>query len=150
MVSKISKPLIFLDADVIFAGSASRTQHGASLVVLRLGELTLLDCITSEQAVVEVERNLAAKLPSKLPEFRLLVSRCLRVVSDPELNDLPPWFGQADPKELPLLVTAVREGCSHLLTFNTRHYFPRGDVIKIQRPGKFLLSIRMLLSEIKI
>ena len=150
MASKISKPLIFIDADVIFAGSASRTQHGASLVVLRLGELTLLDCITSEQAVVEVERNLTAKLPSKLPEFRLLVSRCLRVVPDPEPEELQPWLGQADPKDLPLLVTATQNGCSHLLTFNTRHYFPKNDKIKIQRPGKFLLSIRMLLSEIRI
>lgn len=150
MVSKTTKPLIFLDADVIFAGSASRTQHGASLVILRLGELTLLDCITSEQAIIEVERNLAAKLPSKLPEFRLLVSRCLRVVQDPEPDELRAWFGQADPKDLPILVTAVREGCSHLLTFNTRHYFPKTNVIKIQRPGKFLLSIRMLLNQIKI
>ena len=149
------KPLIFLDADVIFAGSASSSQHGASLVVLRMGEITLLDCITSEQAITEVERNLAAKLPAKLPDFRLLVSRCLRVVPDPEPDDLLPWHGQADPKDLPLLVAARREGCSHLLTFNTRHYFPAIDIssskttIVVQRPGQFLLSVRTLLGQMK-
>lgn len=70
------KPLIFLDADVIFAGSASPSQHDASLVVLRMSEITLLDCITSEQAVTEVERNLAAKLPAKLPDFRKAAPIC--------------------------------------------------------------------------
>lgn len=144
---RMPKPLIFLDADVIFAGSASSSQHGASLVVLRMGEITLLDCITSEQAITEVERNLAAKLPAKLPDFRLLVSRCLRVVPDPEPDDLLPWHGQADPKDLPLLVVALREECSHLLTFNTRHYFPAIETIVVQPPGQFLLSVRTLLGQ---
>ena len=36
----MNKPIVFLDTDVIFAGTASPTQHGASHVVLRLGEIT--------------------------------------------------------------------------------------------------------------
>jgi hypothetical protein len=56
--------------------------------VLLMGEITLLDCITSEQAIVEVERDLGKKLPAKLPEFRLLVSRCLHVVGDPTPQEL--------------------------------------------------------------
>jgi len=78
-VVRIRKLTVFLDADVIFAGAASPSEHGASHVVLRMGEITLIECLTSQQAVTEVERNLADKLPAKLPELRLLVSRCLRV-----------------------------------------------------------------------
>lgn len=144
------KPVVFLDADVIFAGSASPSDHGASQIVLLLGEITLLDCITSEQAVIEVERNLATKLPAKLPEFRLLTNRSVRIVPDPEPDDLLPYSGQADPKDLPLLVAALRENSSHLLTFNLRHYFPTPDAIKVQRPGEFLQSIRRLLSQLSI
>ncbi len=143
----VHKPLVFLDADVIFAGSAAPSEHGASHVVLRMGEITLLKLITSQQAVSEVERNLRAKLPDKLPEFRLLVSRCLQVVPDPEPADLLPYVGQADSKDLPLLVAALREGCAYLLTFNVRHYFPTGSGVVIQRPGDFLLTIRGLLSQ---
>ncbi len=53
----MNKPVVFLDADVIFAGAAAPTEHGASHVILRLGEITLVDCITSTQVVTEVERN---------------------------------------------------------------------------------------------
>jgi hypothetical protein len=81
------KPIVFLDADVIFAGAASPTEHGASHVVLRLGEITLIECVTSTQAITEVERNLTDKLPSMLPELRLIISRSLQIV--PDLKDLP-------------------------------------------------------------
>ncbi len=145
--STVNKPVVFLDADVIFAGSAAPSEHGASHVVLRMGEITLLECLTSQQAVSEVERNLTAKLPNKLPEFRLLVSRCLRVVPDPTPADLLPHIGQADPKDLPLLVAALREDCTYLLTFNVRHYFPTAGTIVVQRPGEFLLTIRSLLGQ---
>jgi predicted nucleic acid-binding protein len=144
----MNKPLVFLDADVIFAGAAAPTEHGASHVVLRLGEITLIDCVTSTQAVTEVERNLAEKLPKKLPELRLLLSRCLRVVPDPTPQELIPYRGQADPKDLPILVAAVQQGCRFLLTFNTRHYSPVTDDITVQRPGDFLTTVRALLARL--
>lgn len=143
MAEKLS---VFLDADVIFAGSAARAEHGASHVVLQMGEITLLDCVTSQQAVVEVERNLAEKLPSKLPEFRLIVSRCLRVVPDPKPPNLAHFRGQADTEDLPIFVAALREGCSHLLTFNLRHFRPAHEQIQVQRPGDFVQSIRQHLT----
>ncbi len=52
----MKKPLVFLDADVIFAGAAAPTKHGASHVVLRLGEITLIECVTSTQVVTEEDR----------------------------------------------------------------------------------------------
>ncbi|OGO39767.1 MAG: hypothetical protein A2Z03_04230 [Chloroflexi bacterium RBG_16_56_8] len=135
-----------MDADVIFAGAASPSEHSASHVVLQMGEITLLDCITSEQAIVEVERNLSEKLPAKLPEFRLIVSRCLRVVPDPKPTDLVGLESQADPEDLPILVAALREGCAFLLTFNVRHFHPSGEEILVQRPGDFIGMARQRLS----
>ena len=137
---------MFVDADVLFAGSAAPSEHSASHVILQMGEITLLDCVTSQQAIAEVERNLAEKLPAKLPTFRLLVSRCLRVVSDPDASDLPPYTGQADSADLPILVAALREGCLYLVTFNTRHFHPASVAINIQRPGDFILTVRERLS----
>jgi hypothetical protein len=144
----MNKPVVFLDADVIFAGAAAPTEHGASHIVLRLGEITLLDCVTSTQAVTEVERNLAEKLPGKLPELRLILSRSLRVVPDPAPQDLTRYQGQADPKDLPILVAALQQGCRFLLTFNTRHYAPATDEIIVQRPGDFLKTVRTLLTQL--
>lgn len=145
MTTPPNKLRVFLDADVIFAGSASPQEHSASHVVLLMGEITLLDCITSQQAVTEVERNLSQKLPAKLPEFRLLVSRCLRIVEDPTLQELSTYLGQADPKDLPLLAAALREQADYFISFNVRHYFPTNNTIIVQRPGEFLRVVRQQL-----
>jgi hypothetical protein len=144
-----AKLRVFVDADVIFAGSAARSEFGASLVVLLMGEITLVDAITSQQAVTEVERNLTAKLPDKVAEFQLLVRRCLRIVADPTPADLIPFAGQADTKDLPLLVAALREQCDYFLTFNTRHFYPQHTQLRVQRPGEFLSTARSILSQMR-
>jgi predicted nucleic acid-binding protein len=144
-VTHPSRPRIFVDADVIFAGSAAPSEHGASLVLLRLAELTLIECVTSQQAITEVERNLSAKLPTKVATFRTLVSRCLQVIDDPEADEVARHVGQADPKDLPLLVAAQQSGCRRLVTFNLRHYWQPQDLI-VQTPGDCLRDIRSLLA----
>ena len=148
MVRVVERPRVFLDADVIFAGSAAPSVKGASYVVLRMSEITLLDCITSEQVITEVERNLEEKLPRALPEFRLLVKRCVQVKPDPAPEDLGAYAGQAHPKDLPILVAAIREDCSHLLTFNTRHFNPAGNRPLVQPPGEFLRTVRSQLTRL--
>lgn len=136
------RPRVFVDADVLFAGAASPSEHGASLVLLKLGEITLIDAVTSVQAVTEVERNLARKLPAALPVLRLLVSRSLRVVSDPSPSDLLAYAGLADPKDLPILVAAYREACPYLVTFNLRHFQPGLPSVTVIRPGTFVARVR--------
>jgi hypothetical protein len=78
----------------------------------------------------------------------LIVSRSLRVFADPKVTDLAAFEKHADPEDLPLLVAALREECPYFLTFNFRHYRPRGLPIKIQRPGDFLETVRGRLMEL--
>jgi hypothetical protein len=137
-----ARPRIFVDADVLFAGASSPSEHGASLLVLRMAEITLVEALTSEQVIAEAERNLAEKLPQALPAFRLIASRCLRVVPDPSVTDLQPYRGLADAADLPILVAALREGCPWLVTFNVRHYQPGHPGVAVLRPGDFLLRVR--------
>jgi hypothetical protein len=131
-----------VDAGVIFAGAAAPGEHGASLVILRMAEITLIDAFTSQQAITEAERNLSAKLPQTLSTFRLLVDRCLRVVPDPHPEHLAPHIGRADPKDLPILVAAVRENCPWLVTFNLRDFQPGHPDVTVLRPGDFVLRVR--------
>jgi predicted nucleic acid-binding protein len=142
---RAGKPRVFVDADVLFAGSASPSKHSASLIVLRLAELTLIEALTSEQVIAEAERNLATKLPMVLPTFRLIVSRCLQVVPNPQLADLQPYAGLADRKDLPILVAALREECQWLVTYNIRHFQPGHPGLPTVRPGEFVLRVRDLL-----
>jgi len=140
------KPRVFVDADVLFAGAAAPSEHGASLTILRMAEITLIEALTCQQAIIEAERNLAVKLPVALPAFRLIVSRCLRVTNDPAPPDLIPYVGRADPADLPLLVAALREGCPWLVTFNVRHYQPGHPQVTALRPGDLILRVRDLLA----
>jgi len=142
------KPRVFVDANVLFAGAASPSEHGASLVILRTGEITLIELITSQQVIAEAERNLEEKLSQALPAFRLLVSRCLRVVSDPRPEDLTTYTGAANPKDLPILVAAVRERCPWLVTFNIRHFQPGHPNVTVLRPGELVLRVRDMLAHL--
>ncbi len=136
------KPRVFVDADVLFAGAASPSDHAASLVVLRMAEITLIEAMASQQVITEAERNLAGYLPDVQPVFQSIVSRCLRVVPDPSPTELDPIRGLADPKDAPLLAAAVREACPWLVTFNVRHYQPGHPSVKVVRPGEFVQQVR--------
>ncbi len=140
------KPRVFVDSDVLFAGAASASEHGASLVVLRMAEITLIDAVVSEQVIVEVERNLAGYLPAALPTFRQLISRCLRIVPGPTDAELELCRDLADPKDAPILAAAVREACPWLVTFNLRHFQPGHPSITVLRPGEFVQHVRALLA----
>ncbi|MBC8509554.1 MAG: PIN domain-containing protein [Chloroflexi bacterium] len=140
--TKQPKPQVFIDADVLFAGAASPTEHGASLLILRLAEITLIDTLTSEQVITEAQRNLNAKLPHTLPAFNHLVSRCLKVLPNPNPEELLTHQGIANPKDLPILVAALREGCPWLVTFNIRHFQPGHPDVGVLRPGEFVLKVR--------
>ena len=52
MPTKRTKPRVFVDADVLFAGAASPSAHSASLVLLQMAEITLLDALTSQQVIM--------------------------------------------------------------------------------------------------
>ena len=143
-----AKPRVFVDADVLFAGAAAPGEHGASLVVLRMAEITLIDAVASPQVVEEVERDLADKLPAALPAFRMIVSRCLRLVPAPQPSDLAACAGLADPKDVPILAAALHEQCPWLVTFNGRHFQPGHPAVTVLTPGPLILRVRDLLARL--
>lgn len=149
-MGKRGRPRVFVDADVIFAGSASPSEHSTSLVTLRMGEITLIDAVTSRQAITEAERNLAEKIPDALTTFRLLVERSLRVVPNPSRRDLLAHGDIAHVKDLPILVAAARERCQWLVTFNVGDFVPGHPDVTVLRPGDFVQRVRTLLTHLDV
>lgn len=148
MENKPEKPRIFIDADVLFAGSASPNQYSSSLVILRMAEITLIKAITSQQVITEVERNLEQKFPAALVTFRMLVSRCLQVLPDPTEQEVDDLTGNADPKDLSILAAAIKHDCQFLTTYNIKHFQPGIPTLTILPPGDLVQRIRYLLSSI--
>ncbi len=142
------KPRIFIDADVLFAGAASPGEHGASLILLRMAELTLIEAVISQQVIEECERNLIEKMAAVLPAFHMLVSRCAHIVPNPTIDEVARYAGMADPKDLPILVAALQADCAWLVTFNVRHFRPGHPKIVVSRPGEFVLRVRELLARL--
>jgi len=142
------KPRIFIDADVLLAACASPSEHGASLVILRMAEITLLEAYTSHQVIEEVRRNLARLLPQAWPVMQTIIARCLTVTADPSEAEILPYAALAHEKDRPILVAALQAGCRWLVTFNMRHYQPGHPAIVVARPGEFLAQVRDLLSRL--
>ena len=139
----LTRPRLFIDADVLIAGSTSTA--GASYILLHLSDLTIIECIISQQVKAEVERNLREKMPQALPAFGLLVESAVKLVDDPDKNQLVSLQGQAHVEDLPLLAAALLHRCHYLVTFNVKHYHPEGERIIVLRPGEFLYRIRQQL-----
>jgi hypothetical protein len=134
---------VCIDADVLFAGSASLT--GASHVVLQLGELGIIDARVADQARAEAEGNLAEKLPSALPAFRTLCDACtspIPMATRAAARRLS-REREAHPKDAPILAAAIAAECRWLLTFNVRDY--RTERIRVSQPGPFLEELRAML-----
>jgi predicted nucleic acid-binding protein len=147
MANNPPKPRIFIDADVLFAGAASPNEHSASLVILRMAEITLIEAVVSEQVITEVERNLGEKMPAAMPAFQMLVSRCLHVVPDPTMAEIKELSKSADAKDVPILAAAVRESCIFLTTYNIRHFQPGVESITVLKPGDLVQRVRYLLAQ---
>lgn len=133
----------FLDADALIAGCASR--EGAAHVVLRLVEAGLIFGRSSEQVRTEVRRNLARKFPARLQIWERDVESLIHWEADPSKAACKPWAGQADDKDLPILVAAARAGARFLVTFNVRHFNPIEGPI-IVTPGELLERLRVHIS----
>jgi predicted nucleic acid-binding protein len=137
---------VFIDADSLMAGSASTT--GASHLILRLGELGVIDVVSSAQVRAEVERNLARKVPAALPAFHALAEAACTWVPQPTPRKVAAVRSQADPKDRPILAAAIEAECEWLVTFNTRHFRPQGESIRVATPGEFVEALRALLEDL--
>ncbi|MDT0631975.1 PIN domain-containing protein [Rubrivirga litoralis] len=135
-----------VDADVLFAGAASSSSQSASGVVLRLSELTVLEGVASVQVVTEAKRNLAVKVPAAVEALGQLVGACVRVVPDPEPGEVRAMDGRAHPKDLPILVAAVRERCPVLVTFNEKDFRPGHPDVDVVTPGVLVQRVRRLVA----
>src|SRR5919108_2803342 len=123
------RPRVFIDADALIAGSASTT--GASNIILRLGELGLIDLFSSAQVMREAERNVAGKLPQALSAFRALARVACAWLDDPDPAALAVVLGMADPQDLPILAAAVKAKCQWLGTVNTPDLPPHPPIIPV-------------------
>ena len=108
---------VFLDSNVILLGLISdRGAPRLILDILSLG-LPVLRGVTGRYNLAEIERDIAKKLPAA----RSVLSQCLprmnlEIVFLPFLDEMEPFRGIVDDKDLPVVTSAAIAKAEYFLT----------------------------------
>jgi predicted nucleic acid-binding protein len=140
----VAQPRIFIDTSVLIAGSFSKA--GASYILLQLAGLTLLDGRISPDVRTEALRNVAAKLPAALPQLRVMLNDVLTEGAPVTAEQMEMAAHYADPKDRPILASAIAQQCRYLVTLNEKDFWPPPGRILIVRPGDLLRALRVQLA----
>lgn len=112
---------VFLDSNIILPGLIS--DRGAPRLVLDILSLGLpvLHGVTGRCNLTEIERSIARKLPAA----RSVLSQCLprmnlEIVFLPFLDEMEPFRGIVDDKDLPVVTSAVIAKTDFFLTGDKR------------------------------
>ncbi len=121
---------IFLDSSALISGIIS--SQGAARALLLLGEDNKIQITISEQIIVEVERNIARKLPKILPFAREMILRAnIRILRDPSIDEVQRHLDWIDHvPDVPVLVAAIHAQVDFLVTLNTRHFLNDPEVAR--------------------
>ena len=132
---------VFLDANVLF--TAAHNPHGKAAFIIELGAAGHFLLFTSDAALIEAERNLAAKYPHSLAFLEALMNNITLVTAD-----LSAAFPDGLPVSDAIIFQAARSCQStHFLTGDLRHFGPfmnRTDAtfsITIQTVAQFLSAM---------
>ena len=136
---------VFLDTSALIAGIAS--SKGAAREVLRLAEIGLIEIFVSRQVIVEADRNMEAKLPEMLNEYRAFIENLSPVlVDDPHPREIRKYLSIINSDDAPILAAAVSSGVNYLVTWDTKHFIKKkiqlDSDLKIVTPGEFLRYFR--------
>ncbi len=134
---------LFLDSNVILSGLLS--SKGSPKIILDLLniEVPLLQGITGQYNLDEVERNLLKKFPEIIPIYREYLPRLkMEIIEVPPCEEIQPLLSQMSPKDAPVLASA-RIGKADYLITGDKKGFPKEVVspIRVISPSDFLNKI---------
>ena len=141
MVKKRVK--VFLDSNVIISGLFS--DKGSPLIILDLLCLNLpvLAGATGQYNIIEIERNLAKKMPDVLPVYKKYLQMLnLEVIPLPSSKDIKKLNGHISDKDIPVLASVIISNADFLVTGDKKDF--SGSKLrakysfKILSPAEFL------------
>ncbi len=143
----MNQPELFLDSSVLFSGILS--SRGGARALLLLAEDDKIQLVVSEQVIVEVERNIARKIPAVLSDAREMIRASkVHIVRNPTLGQVglhKDWMKHT--VDIPILVAAMNAQVDFLVTLNTRHFMDDPEVsrlsgLRIGTPGDAIAWLR--------
>ena len=141
------KPLIFLDANVLF--SAFHSSKGPAGTILDYFIYGKLSVVISQQVLEEIVRNLKLKLQESLPLFqKLLVNTPPMIVKNPSSEEIAEWAQVINFEDAGILASAVAVQPDYLVT-SDKHFFENFKIaersrLRIISPAQFLKEFKTL------
>lgn len=132
---------VFLDSNVIISGLFS--VKGAPRVILDLLSLGLpmLICATGKYNIIEIERNLAKKMPEVLPVYKKYIPLLsLEIIPLPSSEEIGKLSGLTSGKDVPVLASAINGNVDFLVTGDKKDFIRlKGKYpFKVLEPAEFL------------
>ncbi len=140
------KPIrVFLDSTVIISGLLSdKGAPGLILDILSL-DLPFIAGITGKYNIIEVERNIARKIPEILSVYNEYLPRLnIKIVPIPPEEQIRRYLGQISDKDVPVLVSAINGKADFLVTGDKKDFEKsrKSDwPLKIVSPAEFMDEI---------
>jgi len=144
---------VFLDSNVILSGLFS--DRGAPRIILEILSLNLsfITGITGRYNIMEIERNLRAKLPEAVPVYKEYIAKLnLRIIPVPAMEEVRKFSEATSPKDVPVLVSAIKSKADYLITGDKKDFGKLKGVypFKITGPTAFLeIILPEILGQIK-
>ena len=127
---------VFLDSNVILSGLLS--DRGAPRLILDVLSLRLpvLQGATGKYNILEIERNLARKMPNLVPIYRKYMPLLdLEIVPLPSPEKIEAMAGQSADKDIPVLASAAACHADYLVTGDKK------DFAKAKESGEYCFQI---------
>ena len=127
---------VFLDSNVILSGLLS--DRGAPRLILDVLSLRLpvLQGATGKYNILEIERNLARKMPNLVPIYRKYMPLLdLEIVPLPSPETIEAMAGQSADKDIPVLASAAACHADYLVTGDKK------DFAKAKESGEYCFQI---------
>lgn len=121
MAKKASR--VFLDSNIILSGLLS--DKGAPRVILDIlcMRLQFLTGITGLYNIIEIERNLANKLPAAIPMYKEYLPKLnLEFIPIPSHEDMKSLAGHIADKDVPVLASALKGKADFLVTGDKKDF----------------------------
>lgn len=134
---------VFLDSNVILSGLLS--DKGAPRIILDMLCLRLpfLIGVTGRYNIIEIERNLAKKMPAAIPVYREYLPKInLEIIQMPSAAEVKKFYGHVSDKDIPVVVSAIN-GKADLLVTGDKKDFAKlkakgNELFKIVSPSEFI------------
>jgi predicted nucleic acid-binding protein len=135
---------VFLDSNVILSGLFSDRGSPRILLDILSLNLSVIAGITGRYNILEIERNLKAKLPAAVPIYKeYIVKLNMRIIPVPSVDEIRKYAGSTAAKDVPVLVSAINGKADYLITGDKKDFGKlKGEYpFTITGPSDFLETI---------